>query len=298
MIPVFNPKCNLTQRGTGISDCYTELGIPDGFINSDIDWSIALASGTLDAAYILGEIKKGNFVPFNNALEFSPNNEEDVYKTYNTGQKKRVRKGLIEQSFTYSNGRAWHAAAASNDHNGTKSAILIWKSGHIGFDSTPDGKEIKGLRVSHQTTAPFSDNDGQNPGETMIMMQLVDTNAYNQNLLIVSEEDLGVDFSEVFAGALDSFIEVQGTPAASDTTIQVKVSPFANRNAFIAGITDFQVSGQTVSGATYDAATKTYTITVDSLTAGDKTISLGVSGDVAAEVSGKLYSGNTSISVS
>ncbi len=297
MIPIFNANCGLKNRGTKVSECYTKLGRPDGFINVDSTWSLP-ASGDLTQEVILAEIKKGNFVPFNKAREFATANEDDVYKTYAGGDKLLVRKGLIEMDFTYSNGRAWHGAAAANDHSGTKSCILVFKSGHLLFDSNADGTELKGLRMSHQTTAPFKDNDGQNPGETMIKIQLTDTQAYNQNVVVVSEEDLGLDFSDAFAGALDSYIEVVGNPAASETSIVVTVSPFANRSSKIAGIEEFKVSGQAVSAVVYDAATSQYTLTVDALTAGTKTISLGAEGEFAAEVTERLYSGSRTITVS
>jgi len=297
MILINNAQCGLNRRGTCVSDCFTELGIPDGFIAVDTDWTADTATTTIDAAYILNEIKVGNFVPFTNAVDFTPNIEEDVFKTYNTGQKKLARKGLVEMTFTYSNGREWHAAAASNDHSGSKSLILIWKSGHIGLQSNDDGLTVQGLRVSHQTTAPYSDANGTDPGETRITVQLVDTDAYNQNVVIVDEDDSNTNYSVAFCGALDTYVEVQGTPAVGDTTIVVKLSPYATRSSLVAGVVDFTVSDQVVSGAVYDPLTGFSTITVDPLTAGVKTIQLGTATEVAAEVSGKLYSGGTTITV-
>lgn len=297
MILINNAQCGLNQRGVGIAECYTKLGIPDGFIAVDTDWVAVASAVTIDKDYILEQIKLGNFVPFNRAVDVTANIEEDVFKTYQTGQKKLSRKGLAEFVFTYTNGREWHAAASSNDHSGSKAAILIWKSGHIGLQSNDDGKTLRGLSVSHQTTSTWKDANGTDPGETMISIQFTDTQAYNENVMIVDESDSNTNYRVAFSGALDTYVEVVGTPGVGDTTINVKLSPYASRSSRVAGVTDFTVSDQAVASATYDAATGISTITLDALTAGSKTIQLGTETEVAAEVTGKLYSGGTVIVV-
>lgn len=297
MILINNAQCGLALRGTAVPECFSKIGYPDGFIACDTDWVADATAVTIDKSYITEQTKLGNFVPFIGALDFAPNIEDDVFKTYGTGLKQLSRKGLVEMTFTYSNGREWHGAAASNDHSGSKAMILIWKSGHIGLQSDDNGATVRGLRVSHQTTSPYKDANGTDPGETMIAIQLVDTKAYNQDVVIVDENDSNVTFSTAFAGALDTYIEVQGTPSVADTTIVVRLSPFASRSSLVAGVTNFTVSGQVVSGAAYDAATGFATITMDALTAGTKTIQLGSATEVAAEVSGKLYSGGVTITV-
>lgn len=298
MILINNANCGLSRKGTGISNCITVLGAPDGFINVDNDFTAAASAVSITQDYINTEIKNGNFVPFNNVFNFTPNIEENVYETSPlTGQKKLVRRGLVEMSFEYTNGREWHGAASTNDHSGSKAAILVWNSGHLGFQTDDNGETLRGFRLSHQTTSPYTENDGSNTGKTMIAIQLTDTEAYNQNLVLVSEDDTDVTFNNAFNGAIDTFIEVQGTPTVGDTSIEVKLFANTSRGSAIAAVTDFTVSGQTISTAVFDPATRIVTINTDALTAGVKTIQIGSATEVAAEATGKLYSGSTTVTV-
>lgn len=296
MTPVNKPKCSQGRAGTRVADCFTELGIPDGFVNVSSNWTFDPKTETFDEAYILANILNGNFTPFIDSEDFTPNNEANVFVTRNTGRKKLVRRGLIEQTFVYSNGRIWHGHAASNDHSGSKRLIFVYKTGEIVTAEDGSGN-LRGFRLSHQTTEPFKDNDGTNPGETMIMVQLTDTDVFNTEAAILREDELGIELASVFAGSLESYIESVAVPAVGGTDFVVKVAPDANRCAYIAGINDFQVSGQTVATVVFDPNNSEYTISTDPATAGNKTITIGAVGNVAAQVGTLLYSGSTIVSV-
>lgn len=293
MILINSLDCGVSKKGTGLIDCFQELGKPSGFLDVGADFELDVQSGALDLSTINDLIKAGSLTPFTNAVDFADNSEDSVIETFSAGTKVKVRSGLPEFEFTYVNGYNWHKSAYS--HNGFGGAIiLVWENGVLGFDTSADGTKIKGLRRGLLDVKTFSNNDGSATSKTMITLQLLNADAYNSSMALLNEASMGFGVDEI-KGAVDTSITIVGTPAVTDTEIVVSVSPSANSSIGIGGavVGDFTVTGQTVSGVAYDATTKQYTLTVDSLTAGEKTVSLGTSGDVAVEIASVLYSGSS-----
>lgn len=296
MATLINTKnCSAELKGTGIIDCPVRAGRLIGFLKVPKSYRFDSSTDDFDLTYVNAQAVLGNIVSFNDASDLVQNLEETVYKTYNSGIKSQVRNGLPELQFIYPNGYHFHSSAFSHNSYNTHDIILVFDNNLLGFGTLSDETTLKGLTMGSFQTSTIKFNDGAEPQETMISVQIINSEEYNQNISFIDTADFGFSVSEI-KGAIDTHVSVIGTPASTETSVVIKVVANANRSISIAGLaaTDFKVTGQTVSAAVYDSATQEYTLTVDALTVGTKKVSLKVNDtDVAVDVSGTLYSGSS-----
>lgn len=290
-----NVDCGVARKGTGIVDCIQQLGKPVGFWDLPVNFSLDRNTDTLDRARVLDEVKKGNFYVFNDAVDFTENNEDDVTQTFSSGIIADVRDGLPAFEFTFIKGYGWHTLAYS--HNGFGGAVaLLFENGVVGFALNADGNTITGLRRGRLKTKTFNNNTGSEVSKTMIGLQLIDPIQYNTSMFLINDTSFGSSPLDI-NGAIHTEVRVVGTPAVGDTTTVVEVVVGINTAVGVAGLTDasFNYTGQSVTAAVYDATTSQYTLTHDALTAGSKTVSLGTPTEVAAQIGTTevLYSGSS-----
>ena len=257
------------RKGTGVLGCKIPTGIPDGFIAVSKTWEFDPETEDFDEAYQKLQVQKGLWHPFNNAVDFTENNEETQLKTYNTGIKLPTREGLPELEFVYSNGYSWHSAVYSFNGYGNYNIILVWKNNVIGTATKPDGK-LTGLSAGYLNVKPFKNSNGSDPAETMIAFQLIDGYQYNSQMSLIDGSVNGFNVSNL-KGSLDAKITVPTVPSDTDTSISVKVVTEFNPAIDVRGLTvdDFKITGKTVSAAVYNTATELYDLTTDAFSTAD-----------------------------
>lgn len=290
--------CSASQKGTGLVECIQELGKPNGFIDISSSWTADRITDTIDLAYINNQVLLGNYTPFPDSVDFVDNTEDDVFQTFTSGQKRIVRDGLPEFDFVYTNGYQWHAAAYSHNTNQNGAIALIWENGVIGF-AMRSGNTIGGLKRGYMKTKPFQNNDGSNVSQTMVSFQLLSALEYNTKMYLLNEDTLGFSLGEI-KGAVDVTFEINTPIAVGATAFSAKVHATANRNIAVLGLlpANVQLTGQTIGGAVYNAATQEYDFTIDAATAGTKTLSLGNgTTENGVDLSGTIYSGVRSLEV-
>jgi len=292
-----NVDCGVSKQGTGIIDCIQALGKPVGFWDLGTGFSLNKNTDDFTRAEVINLIKAGTLHIFNDALDFAENNEDDVTQTFTSGIIADVRDGLPAFDFTFIKGYGWHAGAYT--HNGFGGAVaLLFENSVIGLALNSDGVTIEGLKRGRLKTQTFKNNTGSEVSSTMVSIQLTDTAQYNTRMFLVNEDSFGSSPLDV-NGAINVNLEVVGAaPAIGDTTTTVSVGTSINSAVYAAGLVfgDFDFTGQTVTAATYDAASGTYELTHDALVAGTKNISLGAGVETAAQVGTTevLYTGGTS----
>ena len=291
--------CDSSKKGTGLSDCIQELGKPIGFIDLSTSWSANTTTDTFNQAYFTNLLLEGTFIPFGDSVDFADNTEDDVFQTFTSGDKRLVRDGKPEFDFIYTKGYHWHAAAYSHNSNQNGAVAFVWDNGVIGFAITGQGT-IAGLKRGYLKTKTFQNNDGSNVSLSKFSFQLRDAKEYNTSMYLINEDNLGASLDDVMKGAIDTRLAVTAAVATGATTFSVNVTAAGNQGLPILGLlpANFQVSGQIVAGAVYNATTKEYDITIDAATAGSKVISLGNgSNEIAVDLSGTIYSGSGEFTV-
>lgn len=281
-------------KGTGSVACELSTGIPDGFILVPKTWSIDPAVVDFDAAYIKTKIQEREFHPFLDAVDFAENSEETVFKTYNTGISAPVRKGLPQLDFIYNNGYCFHTAATSFDSFDKYNIILTWKNEVLGAAYKADGVTLTGLDCGYVDTATYKNNNGTDPAETMIKIQLKNSTQYNGRMALLSAAENNIDFLDI-NGIVECKMLVD-LPLDTATTVSVSVKAECNSSINVLGLTDtnFIVTGKTVSAAVYNATTEKYDLTTTAFASGDVfTISLtdGVYSNV--EIASVIYTGES-----
>lgn len=294
MITGNNVDCGLSRRGVGIAECEQKLGKPVGFWDLGSNFSLDVVNGSIDREAVLELIRRGELHTFNNALDFTENNEDDVTETFTSGIIADVRDGLPAFDFTYIDGYSSHALRYT--HNSFGGAIaLLFDNGVIGFAESVDGNRIEGLTRGRLKVATFKNNTGSEVAKTMISLQLTDTLQYNTRMFLINTNSFGSNPLNINS-AINLDIVPTVAPSVGDTETIVSVTASANSAIrMFPGLlpTDFQISGQNVTGAAYDSVTGQYTIAHNALVVGSKTISLGDGTATAVRVgtTEMIYSG-------
>ena len=78
MIQVNYLDCTTNIKGTGTISCEVPDGVPTGVITVPKGWELDLTADTFDTAYIKGQIKAKNFVPYLNSIDYEDQSEAAV----------------------------------------------------------------------------------------------------------------------------------------------------------------------------------------------------------------------------
>lgn len=284
-------------KGTGVQGCKVDTAIPNGFILVPKTWELDSLTETFDNDYIKDKIQKREFHPLLNAFDFTDNSEETVFQTSgNTGIKSAVRKGKVEFDFMYQNGLCWSNAISTFDSFQRYDVILSWDNGVFGFAQKSDGVTLTGLDLGLLDVSSFKNANGSEKGTTSIKIQLVNSDQYNKNMVLLELSENGVDYSDI-NGILDAKMTAS-TVVDTDATINVSVVDYCNNGIQVLGlsVSDFKITGKIIGASTYNETTKQYELTGISpaFSTGETfKVSLGGVTYDSVDLAGVLYAGST-----
>ena len=94
--------CAAAGKGTGTVACEVPDGFPTGAIKVPKTWELNLTSGAFDTAYIKGQIKAKNFIPFLNSVDYEDTSEAKGIFTSSTKVKLKTVNGKPGFALHYS----------------------------------------------------------------------------------------------------------------------------------------------------------------------------------------------------
>jgi hypothetical protein len=297
-------NCNTQQLGTGVIECMANINSePIGFFLVDNRWSLPVADPSVfDTDYLLDRIQDGTFIPFLNRINFTPNTEETVFQTFDSGIKGRVRSGFPEFSFEFDKGLYFHKAAYSHNSFNKYNVAMVFANNTILFALSVDGLLITGFQAGYVDTATYKLKTGSTVTSSMVGFQLTNPDQFNLRAVPLESQQSLIDFSQI-NGRVDVSLVLQ-TPLAAATTLVFSARAAANSAIDILGLsdTDLRVVGTTgnITGLTYDALTQLYTITLDAGVAATENIYVQLYDATftpdpvpAIQLAGEIYAGTS-----
>lgn len=257
--------CAKDKKGTGLVECILKTGPLYGWYETDLNWSMDVATETFNLAYIQQKIQEGVFTPFLHTFGFEDTPAENVLETSSSsGEEILVREGLPKFKWMFKSGYAMNKIAHSHTGYKNKGVILVWKNGTHGF--SVNGDTIRGLRRGQLYSDTFKNNTGAEGSAINMYFQLINAKEYNQNMYLVDGSTL--DFDPVYdvKGYVDCNVEFTEAPVNAATTCTISVLAEMNNAIFIKALTDgeIKISGKTITSAIPDVDEKHYNTTVDS----------------------------------
>src|SRR5690606_31985428 len=140
-------------------------------------------------------------------------------------------------------------------------AAVLFETGVL-LTETEDGND-RGFNASPLHVETYRCQSCTDLVRSIVNIQLLYPDALNKSSVFYTWEALGFDLREI-DGVVDVNIEAVGSPGGSNE-IEVKVTTSCNGSDVVLGLDDENIwsisSGQTVTSVSYDANTKTYTLT-------------------------------------
>lgn len=249
-------NCNLVEVGTSLPDCLLLLGEPKGFILTKKSWTENVSTD-LDKAYFQQKIQEGIFIPFLNAFSFEDTTPEATTEESSNGSIKVVRDPKPQFNIQYS--RSVHFNKILTKYNSYEqyNVLLVFDNDVIFCALSADETEVSGLRLGQLHTAPYKHNTGSETGKSMTMMQLLDTNQYNEGAVL----DPNFNVNTELYGIMD--VVVAGTSASGSVSFSVtsKVNPAVNIKGLAEANLRLVVDGtaEAITNLTYDDVSNQYT---------------------------------------
>lgn len=257
--------CTTNRLGTGMESCQVIEGLPSGLILTPKGWSLNKTSGTFDKAYVQEQIQAGLFVPMVNCFDAVAETPDPTTEESQSGLMSVVRQGKPTLTFTFKEWLAGHKARYSYNSNNQYDALLVFESGVIWCAETVDGTAIKGFSIGMLNTGGYQLNNGTNSASSVLKMQIVNPQEYNQYAFPLS----GLDFNPntELNGITD--VKLTGTADASDNKAYISATWLHNEQFnftfFTASNFKLTVNGSnaTIDTVTYNTTTKKYEIVPD-----------------------------------
>lgn len=263
-------NCEQNLLGSGLPNCLADLGYPKGFIYTKPSWSEPIAT-TIDKAYILENIQKGNFYPFVDSFSMEQNTPDATTEESANGQKTVVRNGLPE--FTFQFIKTWQFQKIAYSYNGFGNFGVIFVFDNDVLLVASNGTSISGFKAGMTNTNTFMFNTGSEQGKTPMSFQLLDNKQFNSEGEILNPE---FDVTNEIPGVIDCLLTGGAAAVGGDVTISVKAKANPVLNIEGLGVDQFSlvIDGvrEPATAVSYNDATGVYTLTPTSTTTGGQSV--------------------------
>lgn len=295
-------NCSSDFLGSGQRNCVIEsLGDMLGFallsVGNNTKWN---NNSPLSRQGYLDLLKGLKAFPYLTRYEFVDNTPDNEINTSSVGVIRPIRQGKPLYQFVYTKGTCTYKSIY-NKIGLQWQVALIFETGVL-LTETVDGN-VRGFNASPLNVETYRFQSGTDLERSIVNIQLLYPDELNKSSVFYTWEALGFDLREI-NGVVDVNIEAVGSPGGSNE-IEVKVTTSCNGSDVVLGLDDENIwsisSGQTVTSVSYDANTKTYTLTLSGNlpTSGTAILKLSESGfDVVEDAAGELLKGKTTINLS
>jgi len=234
-------NCQASIEGVGLGSCYLKtFGQLKGFTNNVIG---AKFSVTPTEALYRTMITEGKLYSFTNRLSAEVVTPDNVYFESSDKLKIKTHDGIPEFNITFSKGPGFYTKAKSHEGNNIWEHNFLYEKGILLAQSL-DGLSVQGFRSQMFDVAPYKGQSGTDtPEETMITIQLRESDTFNTKWAFYTWEDLGFNALDI-ESAIESEISYVTAPVAgSSLTVSVvdKYNKSVNYSALFDGVTDFKV---------------------------------------------------------
>lgn len=229
-------------------------------------------------------VKSNKIYPITDLYGSDQTTPDDEITTSSIGVKFLIRKGLPEFTFTITKGLCAHKKLWSLQ-GGNWDIILFFEKGMV-LASSLDGNSAKAISMSFYNVATYKFQNGTDPEQTTVDVQLQSADEFNSRLVILPWTVLGYDANEI-NGMIQTNLDVV---AKAGTTVEVSATQFCNASSVVLGLEEvenWRVNGVAPSAVTYNIAKQCYILTVEALTLAD-TVNVKLVGE---DVNGILYAG-------
>lgn len=263
-------NCEQNLLGTGLPKCVADLGYPNGFIYTKPSWSEPIAT-TIDKAYIIEQIQKGNFYPFVDSFNMEQNTPDATTEESANGQLTVVKNGL--PLFTFQFIKSWQFQKIASSYNGFGKFGVIFVFDNDVLLVASNGTSISGFKAGMTNTNTFMFNTGSEQGKTPMSFQLLDNKQFNTQGEILNPE---FDLTNEITGVIDCVLTDGAAATGGDVTVKVVAKANPALNILGLGTDQFSlvIDGvrEVVTAVSYNDATGVYTLTPTSTTTGSQSV--------------------------
>lgn len=296
--------CDSGSKGTRISPC-SQIYWNDlkGIVPIKKGWSKDIVDDLVAFAYAdyVNDVKAKNFFPILGLDEYTdetPDNEENTSSSQVMTETRLAKKVFSMMSYRdYNYHKAIWDKRAPN--GGVWDYAFIFSTSIL-FSKSTDGTKLTGFDGGFLTVAPRKVLSGTDKEQTMFKVQLMNPFEWNERAVSIPFTEIGdVDRYE---GIQDVKLEIVGTPASTDTVVNVKVTTIGDVASNIFNVLDldgsnFALTGTAANGFTssaYNATQEYYELTVPALGTGTLRVKLfDGTYDVGTDTLGQSYQGTS-----
>ncbi len=224
------------RKGTGTKHCSYKEGMPRTFWLAKRGFDFATIAD-LTAEGIALEIQKGNINPMPLGFSFERLTEENTVETSPLGLSSLSRKGIYKYRFLWDKDDTLQSVLSSYDSNDIYDYVSLDSKGNMKL--TQNGNKITGASVGLFDTQPFTESDGSAAGKVGAMVELNNSQDYNQYAAYFAQANLPFRPLKV-EGINDIDLVLTGFAAGSEVTFTAFLKD--GTTAFSGGeVTDFKI---------------------------------------------------------